>query len=624
MTLNDIKKDIVILQPELIGTNGFVSSEVVDKLLGLFEQCYSIAESSAATVQELRDAINRLKGEQGKPVILPNNSKSYSTEEDRKDAAVSTSKSPKIGFKLPENKLKALAETRIPEPVLQALVVIKNQKFSSEGEFIAEITNIIGETAATEYRELLLEHGQYTKRARKSKIAKIEIDREVECKIDKSTLPEDAYFMEFKANIVQDIIIKRDNVRFKKEVYYSPSQHQTFMAPVPIGYEGGYGPGIKAEIIAMKYINNMSEPKIVSSLQTIGILISPTYVSNRLTLPAYMQPFIDEKNDLFEAALKVSSFIQIDDTGCRVNGTSQYVQILCNDFFTLFFTTPRKDRLTILDILRNFKPRCFIFNDETFCFLTVFNVSDKLIDKIKLMTKNTVYNESELDNFLDELFPTPKQGKTLRIRIAEAAAIAHYQQDETINKVDVLVADDAPQFKLLTMYLALCWIHIGRHIKKLNPVTLNFQNKLEDFQKKFWHYYNTLREFKKNPEEANIEELKAQFDELFSTQTGYLELDKRIEKIASKKENLLTILTYAEVPLHNNASENGARVQKRREDVSLQTKTKDGTIAKDAMMSIIESCKKLGINARKFIHDRLLQGGKVPRLADVLINKMVK
>jgi hypothetical protein len=620
MTLHDIKNYLTILQPELTSESGFVSSEAVGKLLAIFEECYSIAKSSAATVQKLKDDVNRLKGENGKPIIKPNNSNSYSTEKDRKDAET-TSESEKTGFKLPGNKLDALAETRIPKTVLQALAVIKNKKFTDEDEFITEIAKVIGKEQADEYRKLLLEYGRYTKRNRKSKIEKIEVDREEVCKIDKSMLPADAYFTEYATNIVQDIIITRDNVRFKKEVYYSPSQHKTFMASVPIGYEGGYGPGIKTEILAMKYINNMSEPKIVSSLQTIGTSISPTYVSNRLTFSVHMQPFIDEKNALFEAALEVSSFIQIDDTGCRVNGTGQYVQILCNDFFTAFFTTPRKDRLTILDILRNFEPRYFIFNDDTFCFLKIFNVSSKLIGKIKFMTEDTVYDEIKLNNFLDELFPDPKYGKNLRIRIAEAAAIAHYQQDETVNKVNVLVADDAPQFKLLTMYLALCWIHIGRHIKKLNPVVLKFQNKLEVFQKEFWQYYNTLREFKKKPEEAKTEELKAQFDKLFSTRTGYLELDKRIEKIATKKENLLTVLNYTEVPLHNNASENGARVQKRREDVSLQTKSQDGTIAKDAMMSIVESCKKLDINARKLIQDRILQGGKIPRLADVIRKK---
>jgi flagellar biosynthesis/type III secretory pathway chaperone len=616
MKLLEITKQLTELYPALAGYNGFVSCDVVNKLLALLESCYSTAEASAIQNQHFKNEINRLKGEDGKPQINPNIDTSYSTEQERKEAEV-TSNSPAIGFKLSQEKLKALSENGIPESVLEKLSVIKNKKFT-DGEFITEVTKIIGKEQTEAYGELLQKYGRYKKRNRKSKVVNIEIDREQECKIDKSTLPPDAVFMYYEDNIVQDIIIESDNVLFKKEVYYSPSQHKTFMAKVPDGYEGGFGPGIKAEIINMKYINNMSEPKIVESLQSHNTIISPAYVSNRLTAPNNMQPFIDEKNDLFQVALEVSPFIQIDDTGCRVNGTGHYVQILCNDCFTAFFTVPRKDRLTVLDILRNFEPRCFIFNNDTFDFLEIFNVSSKLINKIRDKTDATVYDEGRLNDLLNQLFPNPKQGKNLRLRISEAAAIAHYHQGNDHEMVNILVADDAPQFKLLTAYLVLCWIHMGRHIKKLNPIVPKFRDELEEFQKKFWSYYSKLKEFKKSPDEAKIKKLDEEFDELFSTSTNYPDLNERIEKIAKKKENLLTVLKYPEVPLHNNASENGARVQKRREDISLQTKSKAGTIAKDAMMTIVETCKKLNLNSRTLIRDRIQKINEFPKLADVI------
>jgi flagellar biosynthesis/type III secretory pathway chaperone len=616
MKLLEITKQLTELYPALAGCNGFVSCDVVNKLLALLESCYSTAEASAIQNQHFKNEINRLKGEDGKPQINPNIDTSYSTEQERKEAEVA-SNPPAIGFKLSQEKLKALSENGIPESVLEKLSVIKNKKFT-DGEFITEVTKIIGKEQTEAYGELLQKYGRYKKRNRKSKVVNIEIDREQECKIDKSTLPPDAVFMYYEDNIVQDIIIESDNVLFKKEVYYSPSQHKTFMAKVPDGYEGGFGPGIKAEIINMKYINNMSEPKIVESLQSHNTIISPAYVSNRLTAPNNMQPFIDEKNDLFQVALEVSPFIQIDDTGCRVNGTGHYVQILCNDCFTAFFTVPRKDRLTVLDILRNFEPRCFIFNNDTFDFLEIFNVSSKLINKIRDKTDATVYDEGRLNDLLNQLFPNPKQGKNLRLRISEAAAIAHYHQGNDHEMVNILVADDAPQFKLLTAYLVLCWIHMGRHIKKLNPIVPKFRDELEEFQKKFWSYYSKLKEFKKSPDEAKIKKLDEEFDELFSTSTNYPDLNERIEKIAKKKENLLTVLKYPEVPLHNNASENGARVQKRREDISLQTKSKAGTIAKDAMMTIVETCKKLNLNSRTLIRDRIQKINEFPKLADVI------
>jgi len=200
----------------------------------------------------------------------------------------------------------------------------------------------------------------------------------------------------------------------------------------------------------------------------------------------------------------------------------------------------------------------------------------------------------------------------------ESAAIAQYRQGSGNEIIDILVADDAPQFKLLTAFLALCWVHVGRHFKKMNPLMPCFQKALEKFQGEFWKFYGKLRAYQKNPIESEIEILEKEFDLLFSSKTGYPELDERIEKTLQKKNELLLVLKHPEIPLHNNRSENGARVQKRREDVSFQTRNANGTKAKDAMMSVIETCKKLGVNPREYIKDRILKSGKIPRLSALL------
>jgi len=44
-------------------------------------------------------------------------------------------------------------------------------------------------------------------------------------------------------------------------------------------------------------------------------------------------------------------------------------------------------------------------------------------------------------------------------------------------------------------------------------------------------------------------ELETAFDKLFSTQTGYGELDKRIAKTLAKKDALLLVLKHRELPL---------------------------------------------------------------------------
>jgi len=119
---------------------------------------------------------------------------------------------------------------------------------------------------------------------------------------------------------------------------------------------------------------------IVEFYENIGILISESYISNCLTKK--LDVFHSEKYELYEASLEVGDWQQIDDTGTRVNGQNCYTHIVCNDLCTVFFTTAEKNRLTILDILRNFESRSFIFNKETFELLKQLNISQKLINRL--------------------------------------------------------------------------------------------------------------------------------------------------------------------------------------------------------------------------------------------------
>ncbi len=120
-------------------------------------------------------------------------------------------------------------------------------------------------------------------------------------------------------------------------------------------------------------------------------------------------------------------------------------------------------------------------------------------------------------------------------------------------------SDDAPQFKLLTSVQALCWIHDGRHYKKLKPVVPQFQEKLEEFRGQYWDFYAELFKYKKAPNHMEAERLQLKFDRIFKTTTGYAELDNRIAKTFAKKAELLLVLSQPERPKHNNAAELAAR-----------------------------------------------------------------
>ena len=621
-----IKYTLAVVDQAMAEVKDLAARKAISPLLDLVEELYAENVELRKENQKLKDEINRLKGEQGKPDFKKNGGKQkqgdFSTDAERRQAESSDDGNGGHGYKLDGNGLEKLKERRIPSDVLDRLEELKAKKFTTEDEFISAVETVIGKELTEQYRPVLLKHARYKKRKRETKLDKIKIDREQLCPVDKADLPGDACFTGHEDKVVQDLIVKSDNVRFKKEVYYSPSLKKTFTGNIPPGYEGEFGPHVNAQIVAMKYVNNMSEPKIGEALRNFGVVISDAYISARLTQPRHIDVFHDEKSDLYLAGLEAGGYLQIDDTSSRVNGKNHYTQIVCNPFITAFFTTPGKDRLTVLDVLRNFGIRYFIFNEETFDLLEKLGVSKRTIGRLRETAGNgQIFDEQEMEVFLDGIFPTPEKGRTTKARIREACAIAFYHQETGTPVVEVLLCDDAPQFKLLTEKLGLCWVHDGRHYKKLVPIIPVNKERLENFREDYWNYYGKLFEYKKNPSPELAGELSDEFDRLFSTETGYRQLDERISKTKAKKDQLLLVLKYPELPLHNNKPENGARTQKRRQDVSLQTRNENGTRAKDTMMSIVETCGRLGVNAYDFIHDRVSGSFKLPSLANMIRKK---
>jgi cell division protein FtsB len=453
-------------------------------------------------------------------------------------------------------------------------------------------------------------------RERGTKLDKITIHRTTVCPIDRKKLPDDAVFKGYQSVIVQELEITPANIEFKRETYYSPSQNKTYAGVLPAGYEGEFGPGIRSLALSLKYVCNMSEPKILEFFQEHDVMISAATISRMLTHG--LEPFHQEKADLYAAALESSAHHQIDDTSARVRGQNHHTQIMCNELYAAYFTTERKDRLTILDVLRQFESRMFLFNTESARLLEVMGVPEPVRRKLAGVTKGVRLTEAALEILLNGVFPDAERNALHRTRIKEATAIAAYHQQTGHPVVKILLCDDAPQFKLLTEELGLCWVHDGRHYKKLCPVVPQHAQWLQTFLERYWDFYAKLLAFKTTPSGALAATLSAEFDHLFATETGYEDLDERIAKTRAKKEMLLLVLRHPELPLHNNACELEARVAARRRDVSLHTMTAAGTRACDTMTSIVRTAKKLGLSAFKFIQDRVNQSFQITSLAELI------
>jgi len=437
----------------------------------------------------------------------------------------------------------------------------------------------------------------------------------VECPVDPATLPPDAVRLQDEIVVVQDIEINPKNTQFQRHVFYSASQQKYYRGPLPADCNhGDFSANLRALIVSLKYCGNMSEPKIGEFLENFDVQVSAGSLSNILTKSAKL--FEQEYDDLLIAGLSSTPYQQTDDTSARVKGEFWNTHILCNPFYTFYSTRPGKDRLTVLKVLQNTDELRFLFGEATCQLLQdEFSLPKKWSEKIAAL-REVEFREATLKLLLDGWFG--ERNIQARTAIEHAAAIIFYRQQSSIPVVQTLVCDDAGQFKLLTDNLSLCWIHAGRHYEKLSPIVDRHSKSLDAFRDRYWAYYASLQDYRAGPTKEVAEKLRLEFDELFSTRTGYAALDDRIATTAAKKDELLTVLSVPEVPLHNNASELGARVSARRRDVSLHSWSERGVRAMDIFTTLVQTSKKLGISAFAYLRDRLSGAFEMPSLAQAI------
>ncbi len=518
--------------------------EAVVGLLNLVEEFAAEIRTLREENQRLRDEINRLKGEQGKPSIKPNR----------------------------------------PAPPA-------HQDHSSEQE----------------RRQPQVWH-------KGSKRDRIQVDRTEILKVDPALLPEDAERKGYEHQVVQDIVLRRDNVLFLREKWYARSTGQSYLAPLPAGYRGQFGPGLRSLATMLYFDGLMSEPKLLELFQNVDVQISDGCLSDLLIHG--QEAFHAERDAVLWAGIASSPWQHIDDTPTRVNGENQYCQVLCNPLYTAYRTTATKDRLSVIMTLANWEAPRFRITADALAYLARVGVALWVQAVIAELPRDQEWTAEEFGKLLNERLPG--LGQQQRRWVEEAAAVASYRAQTTWPVVELLECDDAPQWKGLTADVALCWIHEGRHYKKLAPYVAHHRRLLEESRGQFWEYYRELLAYREAPTEQERTRLGVWFDQVFTTVTGYAALDDRTAKTFAKKASLLRVLEHPEVPLHNNPAELGARQRVRKRDVSFGPRTPDGAKAWDTFQTLAATAKKLKVSFYHYIQDTLTGAYQMPRLADLI------
>ena len=453
---------------------------------------------------------------------------------------------------------------------------------------------------------------------KRGKQDRLRIDRTERVVVDPSMLPADAELKGYETVVVQDLALRTDTIAFEVAVWYSPSERRSYRARRPAGYEGTFGPHLRTLVLTLAYGGGMSERKILELVQSTGIVISAGTVSSLLT--GGRTAFEAEAREVLKAGLASTPYQHLDDTSTRVDGEGQYCQIVCNPLYTAYQTTPKKDRRTIIEVLRGGlsggRPRTYRFDREADRHLVFLGLSAAALAKLTAIPRELTLDEATLTALLDG--PARGLGPKQQEQVREALALAAYLADPDWPVVRTLVCDDAPQFRAITEELALCWIHEGRHFKKLTPYLPQHQAALATVLTQFWGYYRELLAYRELPTTAERIRLDARFDTLFRTVTGYQALDQRLALTLDKKPELLLVLEHPELPLHNNPAELGARQRVRKRDVSFGPRSPAGSAAWDIFMTLAATTRKLGVDFGNYLRDRFTHAGQIPPLADLI------
>ena len=195
--------------------------------------------------------------------------------------------------------------------------------------------------------------------AKESKKLNFEIDEEIT--IQPESIPESAKFNGYRNYDVQELIIKRHNIRFQLAEYIT-ADGKTMVGELPTEYQARhYGPGLVCYVMYQHYQCRVPQPLIYEQLREWGIDISTGQV-NRL-LNEEHQIFEEEQHQILKAGLETATYIHTDDTGARHKGKNGYCTVIGNDDFAYFHSSDSKSRENFLEILQAGEER-YVLNEE--------------------------------------------------------------------------------------------------------------------------------------------------------------------------------------------------------------------------------------------------------------------
>lgn len=417
----------------------------------------------------------------------------------------------------------------------------------------------------------------------------------------KRRIPKGARFKGYRDIVIQDLVIRAHNIRYRLARWLSP-QGEYLIGELPAHLaEHHFGPTLRSYVLYQHHHCQVTQPLLHEQLREWGIDISRGQIDALLS--AGQDAFHEEKDGVLKAGLSSAPYISVDDSGARHQGRNGYVTQIGNPYFAWFESTDSKSRINFLQLLCAGAPT-YQINAAALAYMHEQGLPQAPVQLLKNSIRQCIADPHGWEKHLDGLGILGERHR----RIATEGALLGELHRRGLSQLAIL-SDDAGQFDVLRH--ALCWVHSERLIHTLLPLNEDHREDIAKVRSQVWQLYADLKAYKLRPTKQAQRALAQRFDVIFSQKTRYQGLNELLRRLRQNKAELLLVLQRPEIPLHTNDSERDIRDYVKKRKVSGGTRSDTGRRCRDTFISLKKTCRKLGISFWDYLNDRLTHLGAI-------------
>jgi hypothetical protein len=408
-------------------------------------------------------------------------------------------------------------------------------------------------------------------------------------------VPEGSRFKGYQTYTIQEIELVPKDVTYKLEVWQT-ANGSVIRAVLPSTIVGShFGPSLRA-LVHNLYANGMTQPAIFDFLMGAGIELSEGQIHN--ILMEQTEHYHQQSEAILSAGLQEAPYIRVDDTGASHEHKAAYCTHVGGEYFAYYKTTSSKSRINFLEILLQGKEG-YIVNEAFIWHLFQCGVEDDILNAFEGRRGKCYRTRKGLHRLLNEL---GLGNKKLRLCCVEAGLIG-FIQEKLLHPGQVLISDRAGQFLIFDH--SECWIHMERPLRKLEAKTAEVEEEIRRVREAIWTLYDKVKEA--SIAQVGKEEVFRLYDQLVAMKVTSPGVQDVINNFRSYRDGLLKALDHPGLPLHNNDSERDIRGMVKFRKVSGSTKSHIGKTFRDALMTLKQTCFRLGRSFLEYL-TRLFQG----------------